>query len=97
MTGLTDPMDDFYDRHPELADLDRALDTCHRAHQKMLEDLADAGDSRQLDGEDEQSVYEVGLEPGHVYMLVEDAGRSRLVELAVVDRYVFDPDAEQSR
>jgi hypothetical protein len=95
MTGLADPTDpsDFYERFPELRDLDAAV----RTAQESLAAMVELGASRNLDGEDEQSLYEARMVPGHVYMMIEDKGRTRLVTLAVVDRYTFDPDAEESR
>ncbi len=95
MTGLTDPMDDFYDRHPELVDLDRALDECHRASQGMLERLAEAAPTTEVD--DWLNVAELGLAPGDVALVVDSSTGYKLAFLARLDTYVVDPDAEETR
>lgn len=72
MTGLTDPMDDFYSRHPELVDLDRALEDAH-ACADAVRALAERDQRRSVGavvplvaGLQERLRAEAELEPGDV-------------------------------
>ncbi len=90
MTGLTDPMDDFYARNPELVDLDRALDTCHKAHQAMLASLAEYAPRTEVD--EWQDVVDLGLAPGDVVLVVNTETGYSLAWLDRIDAYVVDAD-----
>lgn len=99
MTGLTDPMDEFYDRHPELVDLDKALETAKAGLEKqqaLLAEMAALAPRRPV--EDWLAFAEANVEPGRVFMLVDVGGGGyELAVLGVVDAYAVDPEGGDLR
>jgi protein-L-isoaspartate O-methyltransferase len=90
MTGLTDPVDDFYNQHPELVDLDKAIEQSLAANRLMLERLAENAPRTEV--ANWQDVVNIGAQAGDVFLVVDTPTGYATAFLARLGAYAVDPD-----